>query len=324
MWRFFSSNLVLLLVLFGCKQDKVSSSSHPDKDQFQAGLLELQLYLTESENNISFPVWFNDSVVRSEKIKTVIRSIYVVTSGDTSDRLSEVDELREIRYYHFDLKGEIDSFRVNFYYDDQVIDSRSFVYAKHRDRNGYRELQDRTSKGKSLQKDYLQTYRIHVPLYYGANSIRYKDVVSGQHLSYIRDPKFWGPFSVDTILKPLSDEQIVLGSARRPGKRYFVRNKVHESNVHEFHYSSNSGRVDTIRRKEYPFEIVRTMFYNQEGKCTGFVDSTFTDKIYLTRIMTHFHWKSTSLPKGIVRKKSAPEGKQVTVLKEKFDYQFYE
>jgi hypothetical protein len=324
MRKFFISIFAPLLLLCACNQNKVSSSSVAEKDVFLPGILELQLYLSESENNVSFPVWFNDSVVRAERVKTIIRSIYAVGSGDTSDRVNELEELREIRYYYFNRDGQIDSFHVNFYFDDQLIDGRSFVYAGVRDRYGHRSLKESAKNEKGEAKDYLQAFRIHVPWKYQANAARYKDIVSGQLVAFIREPKFWGPFSVDTILKPLPDEQIVLGSARHPGKRYFVQNKVHESNVHEFQYSRRTQRIDTIRRKEYPFEIVRTMLYGDEGRCTGFVDSTFTDGIYLTRVLTNFHWKNKTLPKGIVRRKSAPEGKQVTILKEKFDYQFYE
>jgi hypothetical protein len=116
----------------------------------------------------------------------------------------------------------------------------------------------------------------------------YKDIETEDHIFEVKKSKYWGPLSIDSILHPQAKDWIVLGTIRKPYKRYKVENTVNESNVHTYKYSKN-GLLIHKTMQEYPFERKRSFSYNKQSDWISYVDSVFTENIFI--YCKNYYWK---------------------------------
>jgi hypothetical protein len=164
-------------------------------------------------------------------------------------------------------------------------------------------------------------YKIHQRVIQTEKYLAYQDVESGDYLFYMLNKKHWGPLSIDTVLKPTRDDVIVLGKPLFPIKQYRVINKVNERDVQQFKYNSISNRIETIIKQESPFENKRTLTYNPKGFCNGYIDSTFSGKLFLTRIVTEIKLDKLNRPIKIIHRKENQQDKTARLSIELISYE---
>lgn len=275
-------------------------------------------FLTEAENYVSFPVWFQDSLVMKNHISKLNRSIFI------SDNQNDEFLFRENRTYLFAENGQLRDFNVIYYYDNQLIGKVHFNYPGWKDYYGYNQpVRITDSLDAEAADQFPETpFIIHKKKSYRKKYLSYENPVAGNKLFYLINSHFQGPLSVDSILHPDVADQLVLGTPAFPWKKYRVINKVKELDVREYFYQQKSGAIVKIKTLDEPFEIRRTFNYNQQGTCNGFIDSTFSGRKYLTRSVGKFYFNpKTGLPIRLITSQQNQQGQTGQVTIEKYTYE---
>ena len=300
--------LLSVLILTACNAEK-KREAHQTIKPSQDFIFNMELMFSDSEQNASFPVWFDDTIVKKSGIKTISRNIYPLVSED------EIPMPKETRLYVFDEEGGLLSVRIKKFYENMIVQDITFKYSNIKDDMGYSEVEILNGE---QQIDDEGDYTIHVKEKYLKKTLVYSNLNTGNYLFYMLDKKNWGALTVDSILNPTSDDVIVLGSTRKPQKKYQVHNTVSETNVVDFVYNNSGEMINSISFEKYPFYYRRYINYSDKGFCIGFIDSTFSANQYLNRIESSFQMNKKQLPEKLVQKK--PGGGSYEI----FEYEYYE
>lgn len=288
-------------------------------------LFNMNIMFTDEEKFVSFPLWFNDSLVSKYRIKKMTRSLYFIELEDSLDINNLKSDIpREKREYWFYDNGQLKELNFSFFYDDEQIGNFSFIYKSLKDNYGFAdiiELKDSMHVESTEDENVDFPYIIHQRVKQTEKFLAYQEVESGNYLYYMLNKKYWGPLSVDTILKPTRNDIIVLGKPMAPVKQYNVINKVNEKNVQEFNYNLISKRIETIIKRESPFENKRTVMYDQKGFCNGYIDSTFSGKLFLTRIVTEIKLDKLNRPIKVIHRKENQQDKTARLAIELITYE---
>jgi hypothetical protein len=190
-------------------------------------IFNMQLFLTDQDEAISFPVWFNDSIIRTNNIKKIIRITY------NSAQQNPISQEKTREYvYQFDIEGRPKTLEIKSYYENVLFDHVTFNYLNVKDSIGYcmttiEEGYD-FDKPNELNNRKRNLYTRHA----STNGYKIYENENGRNYQiFILDSSYWGTISVDTIFNPQSEDIITFGSPRFPKKRYQVRNTVEEFNV---------------------------------------------------------------------------------------------
>lgn len=306
MRNLFICTLTVFYLLTACSEGAGGMNKN-EEARYQPGLFDMITFETDAEKFISFPIWFNDSIIKARHIHKITRDYF---SFDPADTL-EIKELylevpRERREYWFSKNGNLKEMKISYFYDDQEIGAAHYVYSTDKDKNGFAKVMIKSDTNIVLDSDDKEMefpVRTHQSMRETKKYLAYKDNHTGTYLYFMKDKKYWGPLSVDSILNPSRRDLIVLGNCFRPSKKYQVQNKVKERNVTKYLYYKATRKIETILREEYPFTIKRSILFDKYGVCTSFIDSTFTDNEFLTRTVSKIIMNKKNLPVKIVRTK---------------------
>jgi len=303
------------LLLFSCNQQGERVRLKGKQENGKPFIFRMHQFFSPAEFEVNFPLWFEDTIVSNKGIAVLKRSIYLVTGDGEEDA-----QLRESRNYFFNRKGKLDSMSVHYFFDDQTIGKVHFKWEGEPDPMGYRRL---LSFGGT--KDFLDNESAFIQfeaIRSGKNAYCYQ--ASNYRKCFIPRRDFWGPFSVDSILKPKPEDQIVLGKARIPFKKYSVANKVHERNVQLYTYFDDGHSVRTMTRSDYPFDVKRSVIFDKDWRCIGYVDSTFSQSEFLTVTQARIFSDKRGLPVKLNKSKGGNKSPFSIVAKEEYEYIFYE
>ena len=324
---------IVLLLLTSCNSgDSVVLTT--EKQTYPASLLNLSTLLIEDENDVSFPMWFNDSMIKAHRIKKITRKSFPRNNFDDEESSSVSTTVpREIREYYFDEKGFLIQLNVHNYYDDREIGSVLFSYSGERDGYGFSKVKRNTFVSKTT-KPFAENdepldpekreldFRMHEKRKMYKRCLVYQDMETGDYLFYILNRKFWGALSIDSMLAPTPKDNLVWGKPHRPTKKYQVSNKVNESNVRMIsYYKSHSKIIKSWVKKEYPFEQKREFTYNKKGICVGYIDSTFSEEMYVTRVVSEIQYNKKKEPIRIIHRNENPIEERQFFTLESFEYE---
>lgn len=315
---------ILFLVIVSAGLWACSSKSPapvPGKGPRKAAQWINPLFFNEDfDNELAFPLWFDDSLIRANGISKITKRIYPRILGDTGDVNSQKEAMpREKREYYFDDNGLVDRLVIYFYFDDREIARASFMYKGNMDNNGFRQPVPGTFRYLSeegqnsdfrtdLQSEREYSYVIHDHLVTKQKFTAYQDVETKDQLLFMKDRQYWGALSVDSIMHPAPEDWVIWGTPRKPYKRYKVENKVTETNVHLYKYWK-SGVLKERITENYPFVNKRSYQYNDANQWVSYVDSTFSENIFITRIESIFQPDATGKPVQLMhRKENSDQG----------------
>jgi len=292
-------------------------------------LFRMNVMFTDAETNVSFPVWFNDSIIISRNISKITRDFYLLDEDEESDRQDLKRQVpREKREYWFGSDGQMKEMKISYYYDNREIGITNFIYQGAKDQYGFVNV-SRVSDQKfqyELSDDNLNYYfNIYGKIKTTDKYLAYENSNTGDYLFFMLKRKYWGPLSVDSILNPTPKDIITLGTAYYPTKKYRVKNKVNEMDVQQYIYSKprkkKNKTIKMIIRQDYPFDQKRTILYDKKGFCNGYIDSTFSGDKYLTRIVTDIKTNKNNLPTRVIHKNENQLNKNAKVSIELFTYE---
>lgn len=308
------------MILASCTEAETVAVHEPKN---QAQWLNPLFYNNDFEHEINFPIWFDDSLVKAHKIYKITKRLFGQVDGDTSE-LNSIEQAipKEKIEYYFDPNGLIDQIVVYSYYDDREIARANFIYEGNMMASGYRKvralpfitLSKKTIKDEfttELILDKTQQYSFLEPQKKSGKFQSYIDLEKGNRICVIPKHKNWSPLSVDSIVHPTQKDWIIQGSTRKPYKRYKVENLVTESNIYLYTYWK-SGLLKKRVRQNYPFEQNRTYLYNAKSVWSAYIDSTFSEKTFVSRTLHNIYFDEYDRPKEIIHRKMNGENSGFT------------
>ena len=303
-------HFLLLGVLAACSGGNNSGNGSADDIRQESSILNLSFAYSEGERIISFPVLFNDSIVKHKKIKSIERVFYYASSDSTESGDKDVTPEKKISYF-FDKNGLLKEMVIGNFYDNRVISTIHINYTEHQPQTGY-------AKAKLNEQLYTEDFPYHEfrQLRNTKNLIYFENIRTKNRLFVVPGKKNWKPLIIDTLCHPGQNDIIVWGSLKHPEKIYQVKNLVEESNVRSFTYKD--GVLNHIEWTDDPFKIHRTFRFNQSGNCTGFVDSTFSMGGFVAAADFKFELKD-NLPVSVTKELLSGAGKR-TIFRETFEY----
>ncbi len=328
-------NLLVFIAILAVSCGGNDSSLNKEKKKYPVSIVDFNTLLTEEENDVSFPTWFNDSIIKAHRIKKITRKSFPRNKDDegkTTVLKSTVP--REIREFYFNPVGSLIQLNVHNYYDDREIGSVLFSYSGKKDFFGFAAVTRNTFVSKtakpfsyeeSLDPDQRELdFRIHAKRKNYNKCLVYQDMETGDYLFFIPRKKYWGVMSVDSLLAPNPQDVIVLGTPRHPYKKYQVSNKVNEKNVRLFTYQKKHRKViNHFIKKEYPFDYKRDFIFSKKGICRGYIDSTFSDDIFVTRNVSEIQYNKQNEPIRIIHRKENAENETEFFSLELLEYEHY-
>ena len=276
----------------------------------------MQHFFSESEDNMSFPVWFDDSLIKQNKVQTIHRKIY-----NLNENVEDLASLKVEKKYEFNANGNIKSIQICEYYEGQKVSDVTFNYSGVRDVHGFQNV--KMSKTNKSNED-LTGYQFY-DMEQTANSfLAYVNADDGSYLFFLPNEKHWGALSVDSILGPTGEDFIVYGTPKRPSKRYHVVNRVNEFDVKTIAYAKKTDNPTEIKFEREPFDYKRNMEYDKRGDCVGFIDSTFSMDRYLMRRHSKFTLDENQLPSRVTHTSARTNDNDKNFQFETFDYTYYD
>jgi hypothetical protein len=303
--------VILLVLVTSCGNSDPNGLKKTSKFTKTNSLFNMANYFSDAEQFISFPIWFNDSLLKARNIKQITRSIYG-KEGWVSTQDSTHFPQRRLDYF-FGSNGNLMKQMNTNYYDNRKINAVSIHFSNFDPILGHAETTVESTDSIGIHEfRFQQVSKVkktkHVTLF--------KDKLTGNGLFVVSNSAYWKPLAIDSACKPTAQDRIIWGSYQSPIKKYFVKNLVEESDVRNYVYEGKT--LKKMEWKDDPFEIRRTFLYTKEGYCKSFVDSTFGMGTFISATKYQFTLKD-GLP--VAMKQSAMhESKEIVLFRERFDY----
>lgn len=301
---------LFLFFLAACSGENNAGSRSADNTSQESSILNLSFAYSEGERIISFPVLFNDSIVKHRGIKSIERVFYYASSDSTESEGQDITPEKKISY-SFDKNGLLKEMVIGNFYDNRIISTIQINYTEHQLQTGY-------AKVKLKEQLYTEDFPYHEfkQLKNTKNLIHFENIHTKNQLFVVPDAKNWKSLIIDTLCHPGRNDIIVWGSLKHPEKIYQVRNLVEESNVRSFTYKG--GVLNHIEWTDDPFKIHRTFRFNKSGNCIGFVDSTFSMGGFVAAANFKFELKD-NLPVSVTKELLSGTSRR-TIFRETFEY----
>lgn len=282
-----------------------AKESDPELKPF---LFKTSYFIGGDDLNYSFPMWFNDSIIKENKIKTITHRWYSGSAEDESDA-----NVYRLRRYSFNETGNLLRVQQKRFYENTVVENITFEYKGIPDKMGYTDLTTTDSLNLESPVEYT-TYSKEV---YHKKFVVYQNDNTGDFLFCVLNKKLQGIVSVDSLFAPTPDDIIQYGFPYKPYKRYQIENFVKEKNVVRYRYF-DSSELAYRKSEKYPFSNKTYATVAKDGTCTGFVDSTFSAEEYLNRTVSTFSYSEGKLPTKLTHN-GMRQGNFET-----FEYSFFE
>jgi hypothetical protein len=284
-----------LLVACG---EKIVQKEQPKP--LQTALVHPLFFQEEIAAQLNFPFWFNDTLVRENKIRTITWTVFRSTEIEEENSLRKQLSPKMKTIYTFDENGRLITLQRNDYSEGLTISSKKYAVIPM---PGSLYSQVKQLQVASLgDEEVMETFTFMKPVRSNQRIQQYDDLYSDVRYHFFPEKKYHGPLSVDSIGHPGSTDWVILGTPVKPRKRYQVQNTVTESNVTRYSYRS-SNYPKRITWSDYPFTQKRTFSYSKTGVFTGFIDSTYIDQAFVTRNVSWFAFDSKLRPTQITHRK---------------------
>lgn len=293
--RAFIGTIFLVLAALSACDNKNAESPEPAAPKDQPTLIRYHNYFSAQKFNLSFPQWFDSSVVKAKNLKSLIHSVYP-KGVDFEPGDEDVKFPKEQFQYIFRKNGTVERLVYKVFQNHQVINTTQFHFQDFKAPNGYCEVEiesDVSLTDPVLPKSLAQTniWKIFNEIDQNPDYTVLEDASDNTRLFIIENEDLWSPLILDRTLQPSPEDWILLGNALHPNKLYQVENKVKETNVSQFVYEH--GHVVSYSVDKFPFVSKKTFRYNEENTCTEIIDSTFADDVFLSSSRSEMYYTET-------------------------------
>jgi hypothetical protein len=282
-------------------------------------VFNLQNMWNDFEKRVSFPNWFNDSIIQSRQISAIHRTIYEKPQSLKFDLDQDSVYLKEKISYYFYPNGHIKTLSITSYMEGEKIGTATFNYQNLKNRFGYNYavLNDTSSLNPKLLKSH---YQIDSLYFMHPDYLSFMEKTSGNHLFVVLNTKKLDALMIDSILKPSFNDWIIQGNPRYPAKKYRIKNKVNQLGTTSFSYFKGNNQLMSSVKEHFPFETRRSLI-TRAKYCSGFIDSTFTNGSFLYKCVYTFSGHDIHIPEKVIIQKSDHDTKGTWETIEFYNYE---
>ena len=327
----FISYTFLFFIFFGCNEDQTSNVKEkaeipPQNDQ----LVNWTFFNPEGLQNISFPIWFNDSIIKEKNIKRIHVSINELEPQDDSTFHDTIPS----KFYDIGFSNE----RLNIIYvkefsQEIAIEEQWFKYRHNKDSLGY-SLPDITNNVIYDENDFLpifstlqnaQHYIRLKLLEVDSSTVQYENTLSNnkeKHV-FIKDSSNWNVHFIDQKFEHPEKIVFYFGLPKKHVESFRIKNLVEKNQISSNKYFEN-GCIYQHSTFNNGFENRKTFLYDKTGRVNGFVDSLIVEpNDFIERIVSKINYID-DLPVGISSYKSRDSMYKTPIKEIRLDYTFNE
>jgi hypothetical protein len=268
-------------------------------------LIHPLFFQEEIATQLNFPFWFNDSILRANHTQQISWTIFSTFESGPGQNGDTETFPKTTLVYTFSPEGKLLAIERTDYSEGIVIARKKYAIAPGTG-SPYAEV-SMVSPVNPDNEERPESYLLLKKKNMRRNVQQYDDVYSESRYHFFPDRKFWGPLSIDSIGHPGTQDWIICGTPEKPLKRYQVRNTVNEKNVTLYTYF-NDNYPEMTTWSDYPFTQKRYFSYSHKGIFTGYIDSSFSDSLFITRTVTAFSFDTYNRPAKITHEKGHAEG----------------
>jgi hypothetical protein len=289
---------VVVVACLSCQQNQVKQTQQTKNESFKPFVFNLQNMWTDFEQHVSFPNWFNDSIIQSKQIGAIHRNIYEKPASIEGTNIPDSMYLREKISYYFYPNGHIKCFLITSFVEGEKIGTATFYYENIKDKFGYNfaSLSDSFSLNPKLLQNH---YHIDTLFQIHPDYLNFVEKLSGNHLYVVLNNKKLDALMIDKILKPTVSDWIMQGNPRKPSSLYRLKNRVNQLQVRSFSYSQKNNQFSSGVTEHFPFETRRSLLMKNNG-CFGFTDSIFSNAKFLFQNKYVFHGNDLIIPEKVI------------------------
>ena len=291
----------LLLVLMACGEESVAKKGVKVRPM----LIHPLFFQEEISSQLNFPFWFSDSILRQTNTQQITWTIFSSFESDPEQNNNTETFPKVTIVYTFSPEGKLLSLERTDYSEGIIIARKKYGIVPGK--TGLYSEVNLLSPLAAEEDEQLESYIQLKQKGPRKNVQQYDDPYTESRYHFFPDRKFWGALSIDSIGHPGTQDWIIWGVPEKPLKRYQVRNTVTEKNVTYYTYF-NENYPETTTWSDYPFTQKRSFSYTDDGRFTGFIDSTFSDDSFITRNVTTFSFDKQNRPVEITHQKGHAEG----------------
>jgi hypothetical protein len=276
--------LILIALIIGCEEEKSSPIKKVVKTPpMNKGIINWAFFNSDGFQNISFPVWFNDTVISNRNIEKIHFSMNKFEALDDS---TFQDTLPSALYeVHFS-NGNLDIFYVKRFAQEIKIEEQWFKYRKDKDSLGY-SLPNVTNNVIyeengflpifSTLKNAAQYKRLKL-VERDSSTIQYLNTLSAEkemHI-FILDSANWNVHFIDQNFEHPEKNTFYYGFPSQYIESFRIKNLVEKEQLTSYKYFDN-GCIYQRSTYSNGFENRRTFLYDSTGLLTSFVDSLIVE-----------------------------------------------
>lgn len=274
----------LIFLIFGCDGKKTSDVKEklhtPPKKEH---ILNWAFFNPEGMQNISFPIWFNDSLVTDKNIKRIHITINELEPQQDS---TFHDTIPSTQYEVDFSNGTVSMFYVKEFSQEIAIEEQWFRYRNKKDSLGY-SLPNITNNVIYAENDFLpifttlQNAQHYVRLEISeidSSTVHYINTLSvnkEQHV-FIKDSTNWNVHFIDQKFEHPEKIVFYFGLPTKYLESFRIQNLVEKSKISSNKYFEN-GCIYQHSTFSNGFENRRTFIYDKKGGVTGYVDSLIVE-----------------------------------------------
>lgn len=308
--------LLFFTLLVSCRVEENQAVENESTTINPPFIFNLSNFFSDAERELNFPLWFSDSVIKSRKIKGIIRKVF---DDEPLDSIEEYNLLPVRQYtYSFDVEGYLSEMIVEHFYDNKRIGYAHFAFKPDVKAGEYSEV-------KVLESDDLETVNTYYSMYDIVNTSLdwscYQNEETKDLLYVVHNAELRKPLTIDSLFHPDANDVIVWGSLEFPIKKYQVKNLVEERSTKEYIYFGNL--VSKLNWDDEPFKFQRTTITDKKGKCVGFVDSTFSLSHFINAVHHNFEFEN-ELPVRLEHTNDQLSKAKKRLYFEDFIYSYYD
>lgn len=306
-WIFFFS---LTVFLFACSEEKKTIARAQKKDpEIQKQLINAGFFNEENLKNVSFPIWFNQDVTKSKKLKSLTFSYHVYKKNQTSSSAELSMRPKKERSFEFDKEGWVKKYVVKDFYDDKLISTSTFQYKSKPDLNGYslptvriNRVNDKNIPLNFLNSlDELLVYDRLELIESDSSYLKFKETfyVTSHEVLYLMDTMDQNIITIDKKFEPTKNDIIVYGSPIKPSYSCNIENTVEVNEIFENEFYGNNV-IQSSELYEDIFRTKRNYSYSSKGVYLGYTDSIFAQSDLIKVENNAFFNDSLEIPYQII------------------------
>lgn len=324
--------IVSFFLLFSCSEEILEVEEH----KATVSLVENQLFnahffIDERQKSVSFPIWFNDTIIKNKGISSIS-----LQSINLSSLAQDTSLILEEKTFKFDPKGWVNQYRHNAFVDEIEAHDVVFNYKKGTSEHGYSlPTVNFSSHGFSIKSIQSLAELVEEIIDYDFYSIeeesnhflRFKNKIPRdiKHLTYIISPSRQNVTHADELIKDYGESFIVFGSANQPTERFVLKNLVEKENNIKYDYHENSSLLNKIVSKKQNYYVVKQFYYNENGlfdhwKATKYAND---QDAFEQTTFTVIYDEATLLPERIDIKNGAVEGEKRLIQQIQCKYNYF-